>query len=92
MFDLSAAICVVAFAVAIPVLAALVALNQQEVFRHRAANSTFVNITIRPRSCAPSWELLRPSGTSCGSLILASGIVGLAVYSVGYTRLLGSRA
>jgi hypothetical protein len=40
--DLSAMVCVVAFSVAIPILAALVVLNRQEAFRRRMTKSFFV--------------------------------------------------
>jgi hypothetical protein len=43
--DLSAMICVVAFSVAIPLLAALVILNRQEAFRRRATTSVLATIT-----------------------------------------------
>jgi uncharacterized membrane protein len=39
--DVPATICVLAFSVAIPILAALVMLNQQEAFRRRATASRF---------------------------------------------------
>jgi DNA-binding transcriptional MerR regulator len=42
--DLTARICVVAFAVAIPLLAALVMVSRQEAFRRRAANPRVVTI------------------------------------------------
>jgi hypothetical protein len=42
--DLSATICVVAFAVAIPILAALVLVNSQERYRGREATSRFVQL------------------------------------------------
>ena len=40
--DLTARICIVAFAVAIPLLAALMLINRQEAFRHRRSRSTLV--------------------------------------------------
>ena len=46
--DLSAMICVIAFAVSIPLLAALLVLNRQEEFRHRASRSALVSIAMRP--------------------------------------------
>jgi hypothetical protein len=42
--DLSARICIVAFSVAIPLLAALILVNQQEVFRRRRTKSVLVAI------------------------------------------------
>src|SRR5947207_5281273 len=43
--DWSAKICVVAFSVAIPLLAALVLVNRQEDFRRRATDSLVVRVT-----------------------------------------------
>ena len=43
--DLSAKICVVAFSVAIPLLAALVLVNRQEAFRRRRTTSVLVSAT-----------------------------------------------
>jgi hypothetical protein len=65
--DLTAKICVVAFSVAIPLLAALVVVNRQE-----------VSVVARPRPSLPAlrgWSRRRPpslvwspaSGTFCGS-------------------------
>jgi hypothetical protein len=42
--DLPAKVCVVAFSVAIPLLAALVIVNRQEVFRRRATTSVLATI------------------------------------------------
>lgn len=42
--DLAAKICVTAWAVAIPLLAALVLLNQQETFRGRHSGSVLANV------------------------------------------------
>jgi transposase len=42
--DLSARICVVAFAVAIPLLTALVMVNRQEVFRRRTSGPVGVGV------------------------------------------------
>ena len=43
-FDLSARICVIAFSVAIPILAALVVVNSQEMYRRRLTTSMLVKI------------------------------------------------
>src|SRR5215217_4763826 len=42
--DASAKVCVIAFAVAIPLLAALVMVNRQETFRHRRTTSITVTV------------------------------------------------
>ncbi len=88
--DLSAKICVVAFSVAIPLLAALVMVNRQEAFRRRATKSVLVVITKAvAQLCAfigvvaGFWHILWIAGVG----MLAGGIVGLAVHSAGYWRL-----
>jgi hypothetical protein len=51
--DLSARICVVAFSVAIPLLAALVLVNRQETFRRRRTRSVVVSSTqVVAETCA----------------------------------------
>jgi hypothetical protein len=88
--DLSAEICVVAFSVAIPLLAALVLVNQQEAFRRRATTSvlatiarvvaqnlTFVGVV------AGFWHISWIAGVG----MLASGLVAVMVHSAGSTRL-----
>jgi hypothetical protein len=88
--DLSAEICVVAFSVAIPLLAALVVLNRQEVFRRRvttlvpvevarvvAQNLAFVGVV------AGFWHVSWIAGVG----MLASGLVAVLVHSAGSTRL-----
>jgi hypothetical protein len=88
--DLSAKISVVAFSVAIPLLAALVMLNRQETFRRRLTKSVLVEITrvVAQMSAftgvvAGFWHILWIAGMG----VLASGIVGMAVYSAGFWRL-----
>jgi uncharacterized membrane protein len=86
--DLSATICVVAFSVAIPLLAALVIVNRQEAYRRRRSRSVLVAIAqVVGQSCAFAgvvagfWHILWIAGVG----ILASGLVG--VHSAGYWRL-----
>jgi hypothetical protein len=88
--DLSAKVCVVAFAVAMPLLAALVLLNRQEAFRRRATTSVLAVIArVVAQNCAfvgvvaGFWRIHWIAGVG----MLASGLVGVAVYSAGYTRL-----
>jgi hypothetical protein len=88
--DLSAKICVVAFSVAIPLLAALVLVNSQEAFRRRATKSRIVAITkaVAQASAfaglvAAFWHILWIAGVG----ILAGGIVAAGVHSAGYVRL-----
>ena len=88
--DLSARICVVAFSLAIPLLAALVMVTQQEAFRRRATGSAIVaTAKVVAQVCAfvgvfaGFWHILWIAGV----VFLASGIVGVAVHSLGYRRL-----
>jgi hypothetical protein len=90
--DLSAKICIVAFSVAIPLLAALVLVNRQEAFRRRAATSGLVETArVVGQVCAfvgvvaGFWHILWIAGVG----ILVSGIVGVAVHAAGYWRLEG---
>ena len=51
--DLAATISVVAFAVAIPLLAALILLNEEEAFRQRPTRSRFVDVgKVIAQGCA----------------------------------------
>lgn len=88
--DLSAKICVLAFAVAIPVLAALITLNRQHAFRKRFAKSRIVAIAqvVGPVSAfvgtvAGSWHILWIAGVAS----LGFGILGVVVYTAGFASL-----
>jgi hypothetical protein len=91
--DLSAKICVAAFSVAIPLLAALVLVNQQEAFRRRATTSVLAVIArVVAQNCAfvgvvaGFWHIHWIAGVG----MLASGlvvVVVVVVHSAGYTRL-----
>ena len=88
--DLSAKICVAAFSVAIPLLAALVIVNRQEAFRRRMTRSVLVTLAqVVAQTCAfvgvvaGFWHILWIAGVG----MLASGLVGVAVQSAGYWRL-----
>ena len=77
--DLSAMVCVVAFSVAIPLLAALVIVNRQEVFRRRATTSVLATIArVVAQGCAfvgvvaGFWHIHWVAGVG----MLAGGIVG----------------
>jgi hypothetical protein len=88
--DLSAKVCVVAFSVAIPLLAALVLVNRQELFRRRMTKSVLVD-TVRAvaQLCAFAgvvagfWHILWIAGVG----MLAGGLVAVGVQSVGFWRL-----
>lgn len=88
--DLSAKISVGAFSIAIPLLAALVMVNRQEIFRRRATTSTVVKIA-KPvaQACAFAgvvagfWHIMPLAGAG----VLVSGVLGMAVHSAGYVQL-----
>jgi hypothetical protein len=88
--DLSATVCVIAFAVAIPLLAALVVINRQEAFRRRMSGSVLVTITqVVAQNCAflgvvaGFWHILWIAGV----VMLVSGLLAVAVHTAGYWRL-----
>lgn len=88
--DASAKICVVSFAVAIPLLAALVLVAQQETFRQRATKSFVVKVAKAvAQACAVIgvvagfWHIIWIAGVA----MLAGAFVALGVQSAGYTRL-----
>lgn len=88
--DTSALVCVIAFAVSIPLLAALLVLNRQEEFRHRASTSPFVGVAkaVAQGSAfvgltAAFWHI----SIVAGIVFLAVGIVAVGVHSSGYMRL-----
>ena len=85
--DLPGMICVVAFAVAIPLLAALVLLNRQEVFRSRLAHSRLVTVgqALAQGSAvvgiiAGFWHIQWVAG----AVMLASVFLALGVHSAGF--------
>ncbi|HEY3503454.1 MAG TPA: hypothetical protein VGN37_11810 [Actinocatenispora sp.] len=88
--DWSARICVVAFSVAIPLLAALVLLNGQETFRRRATNSRVAGATKGVAQLlafvgvvAGFWHITWLAGVG----ILVGGVVAMMVHSAGHFRL-----
>ena len=90
--DVAATVAVVAFSVAIPLLAALLMVGQQQAFRRRATGSRSVTIAKAVAQgaavlgvAAAFWHILWIAGVG----ILASGLVGMAVHSAGYGRLEG---
>jgi hypothetical protein len=92
--DVPATVSVVAFAVAIPVLAALLMLNAQEAFQRRVARSLFVDIVkaVAQSSAfvgvvAAFWHI----DWIAGLAILISTAAGVAVHSAGYWRLIRDR-
>jgi hypothetical protein len=88
--DRSAKICVIAFSVAIPLLAALVMVNHQENFRRRATDSLLVRVTQSIAQLlafvgvvAGFWHIMWLAGVG----ILVSGFAAMMVHSAGYFRL-----
>ena len=92
--DTSARLSVIAFSVAIPLLAALVMVNRQEVFRRRWTPSVSVTIAqVIAQSAAfvgivaSFWHIDWIAGVA----FLAAGLVGILVHSAGYWRLEGDQ-
>jgi hypothetical protein len=88
--DVAAKICVVAFAVAIPLLAALVLVGQQETFRQQPTKSVLVSLA-KPVAQG-SWFLGIVAGFwnitwIAGVAMLVVALIALGVHSAGYWRL-----
>jgi small-conductance mechanosensitive channel len=88
--DLPAQVSVVAFSLAIPMLAALLLLNEEEAFRRRATTSRIVDVAKAvAQLCAfvgfvaAFWNILWIAGAA----VLAAAVVGLAVHSIGFSNL-----
>lgn len=88
--DTSALVCVIAFAVSIPLLAALLVLNRQEEFRHRATRSRPVGVAkaVAQGSAfvgltAAFWHM----SLVAGIVFLAVGCIAVGVHSSGYVQL-----
>ena len=88
--DPSAMVCVISFAVSIPLLAALLVLNRQEEFRHRASKSPFVGVAkaVAQASAfvgitAAFWHI----SIVAGIVFVAVGFVAVGVHSSGYVQL-----
>lgn len=88
--DLPAKICVVAFSIAIPLLAALVMVNQQESFRRRLSKSISVEsarvigqMSAVVGMVAGFWHILPMAGVG----ILIAVFVGAMVHSAGFVGL-----
>ena len=93
--DLTAKICIHAFSVVIPLMAALMLLNRYEAFRRRRTSSPLVSMAQAvAQLCAfigvvaGFWHIL----WIAGAVVLASGLAGVAVHSAGYWRLERDRA
>jgi hypothetical protein len=91
--DLPATIAVVAFSIAIPLLAGLLMVNQQETFRHRRTGLRVLSISKVVGQglavlgvAAAFWHILWIAGVA----LLASGFVAVFIHSAGFTRLEGN--
>jgi len=92
--DASAKISIVAFAVSIPLLAALVMVNRQEAFRSRLTPSVTVTVARAVAQAAAFvgmvagfWHITWIAGVT----FLAAGLVAVGVHSAGYIRLEGTQ-
>jgi Na+(H+)/acetate symporter ActP len=93
--DTSGMVCAVAFAIAIPLLAALVLVNRQETFRRRRTSSRIVAVARATAQgaafvgvVAGFWHIHWIAGVG----VLVSALVAVGVQSAGITRLeLGER-
>jgi hypothetical protein len=86
----SATICVIAFAVAIPLLAALFLVNRHENFRGRATSSLLVRVTQSAAQLAAFAGLVAGFwhiAWVAGLVTLISSLVAMGVHSAGYFRL-----
>lgn len=88
--DTSATICVIAFAIAIPLLAALIMVNRHEIFRRRrtssriaAAAKAFAQFCAFVGLVAGFWHIHWMAGAG----VLLSTCVAIGVQSAGFTRL-----
>jgi hypothetical protein len=93
--DTSAKICVISFAVALPVLSALVLVTHQENFRQRASRSKLVEVGRNVGQLAAVigvgagfWHISWIAGVAA----IVAACFGIAIHSAGYSRLeLGNR-
>jgi cation transport ATPase len=88
--DLAATISVVAFSVAIPLLAGLILVNREEILRGRRTESVLVAVgqTVAYAAAftglvAAFWHIAWFAGVA----LLVSGLVAIGIHSAGYTRL-----
>jgi uncharacterized membrane protein len=88
--DTSAKICVISFAIALPVLSALVLVTHQENFRQRASRSTFVEVGRNVGQLAAVigvgagfWHISWIAGVAT----IVAACFALAIHSAGYSRL-----
>ena len=90
--DLSASIAVVSFAIAIPLLAALLLVNQHEAFRRQQARLRRLSVAKAIAQglavvgvAAALWHVVWIAGVA----LLVSGLVALGVHSASFSRVEG---
>lgn len=85
-----ATVTVLAFAVAIPLLAALVMINQQETFRGRSSTSASLNVARAIAMLASATGIVAAFWNMswvAGVVVIAGIVLAVAAHSAGYTRL-----
>ncbi|NNC11603.1 hypothetical protein HII28_06895 [Planctomonas sp. JC2975] len=88
--DAAGLVCVIGFAVAIPLLAGLILLNAQESFRHRTTRSMMVTVA---QQAALGAAFIGVAGAFwhiewiAGVVVIVAAAAAIAVHSVGWTRL-----
>jgi hypothetical protein len=88
--DTSAMTCVLAFAVALPLLAALIMVNQQEQFRRRRTSSRIVTGAKAIAQGAAFLGLVAGfwhADWVAGAVVLGSSLMALGIHSAGFTAL-----
>jgi hypothetical protein len=88
--DTAAKISIIAFAVAVPLLAALILVNRQEVFRGRQTSSVLVILAQSvglAAACVGIVGAFWHISWVAGVCILASGVVAMGVHSAGWWKL-----
>jgi hypothetical protein len=93
--DVSARVCVIAFAAAIPLLSALVLVSEQETFRRRRSSSALVagaKVVAQAAAfvgiVAGFWHITWIAGV----VVIACALVGVVVHSGGWWKLERDRA
>jgi hypothetical protein len=85
-----ATVSVIAFAVAIPLLAALVMINQQETFRGRLSSSGFLSVARAIAMLASGTGVVAAFWNMswvAGVVVICSMVIAVAAHSAGYVRL-----
>jgi O-antigen/teichoic acid export membrane protein len=88
--DLAATVAVVAFSIAIPLLGALLMVNQQAAYRHRRAEARVLSVTKVVGQglavlglAAAFWHVLWIAGVA----VIVGGLVAVTIHAQGFIRL-----